>query len=87
MRIDICLILPPNGSLAEAEVLTHSPRPEMPLTSRQHTLLLARDNEARQLQRLLDDACDKRDCAEMRAGLAERERDALRAQLARFKAT
>ena len=65
----------------------HNPRPRMPLTSRYHTLLLERDNEARHLQRLLNDACDEREQAEIRAETAERERDALRAELARTKAT
>ena len=65
----------------------HHPRPKMPLTSRYHTLLLERDNEARNLQRLLDDACDDREQAEVRAESAERERDALRAELARTQGT
>ena len=65
----------------------HHPRPKMPLTSRYHTLLLERDNEARNLQRLLDDAFDEREQAEIRAETAERERDALRAARARTKAT
>jgi hypothetical protein len=65
----------------------HNPRPALPLTSRYHTLLLERDNEARNLQRLLHDACDERERAELRAEAAERERDALRAELARAKAT
>jgi len=64
----------------------HNPRPEAPLTSRYHTLLLERDNEARNLQRLLDDACDDREQAEIRAYAAERERDALRAELDRIRA-
>lgn len=55
----------------------HHPRPETPLTSRYHTLLLETDNEARNLQRLLDDALDGRERAEIRAETAERERDAL----------
>ena len=62
----------------------HHHRPKMPLTSRYHTLLLESDNEARNLQRLLDDASDEREQAEIRAETAERERDALRAELARF---
>ena len=92
----------------------HNPHPQMPLSSRYHTLLLERDNEARNLQRLLDDAfddreqaevrterageldalrerldrmLDARERAEVRAEAAERERDALRAELARSKAT
>jgi hypothetical protein len=60
------------------------PRPKMPLTSRYHTLLLERDNEARNLQRLLDDAADEREQAEIRAETAERERVALRAELVRI---
>jgi hypothetical protein len=59
------------------------PRPETPLTSRYHTLLLERDNEARNLQRLLNDACDDREQAEIRAETAERERDISRAELVR----
>ncbi len=65
----------------------HHPHPQMPLTSRYHTLLLERDNEARNLQRLLNDAFDDREQAEVRAETAERERNALRAELARSKAT
>jgi hypothetical protein len=62
----------------------HNPRPKMPLTSRYHTLLLERDNEARNLQRLLDDAFDDRERAEARTEGVERERDALREELDRM---
>jgi hypothetical protein len=62
----------------------HHPHPKMPLTSRYHTLLLERDNEARGLQRLLDDAFDEREQAEIRAEVAERERDGLRAEVSRL---
>ena len=61
----------------------HHPRPQMPLTSRYHTLLLESDNEARHLQRLLDDAFDDRERAEAHAESIERERDALRGELDR----
>ena len=56
---------------------------QMPLTSRYHTLLLERDNEARHLQRLLDDAFDDRELAEAHAESIAQERDALRAELDR----
>jgi hypothetical protein len=59
----------------------HHPRPQLPLTSRYHTLLLERDNEARNLQRLLNDAFDDREQAEVRTEGARRERDALRERL------
>jgi len=61
----------------------HHPRPQMPLTSRYHTLLLERDNQARHLQRLLDDAFDDRERAEAHAESIARERDALRGELDR----
>ncbi len=62
----------------------HNPRPKMPLTSRYHTLLLERDNEARHLQRLLDDAFDDREQAEVRTEMVEQVRDALREELDRI---
>ena len=62
----------------------HNPHPQMPLTSRYHTLLLERDNEARNLQRLLNDAFDDREQAEVRTESAKRELDALREKLNRI---
>ena len=71
---------------AEEHWGAHHPRPETPLTSRYHTLLLERGSEARDLQRRLDEALDDRERLEIRAEAAERQRDALRAELAQTKA-